>query len=183
MSQRGKHQAGPQLDPAPAPVGPWDRERLWLGPRRLLALMGPALRLVWRASPPETIGLVVLQTLSGVVLPLQVLAGKWALDSILAASRAGSELEVALPAVAAALVAMTAGQILTAAARDRQRLLPELTAQAAQEMLAEKAVALDLEALETPAFTTGSCARRPRRRIAPPTWSPTLPTSSAHRSP
>jgi len=151
VSKQGKHQAAPRLDPAPAPVGPWDREQLWLGPRRLLALMGPALRLVWRASAAETIRLLVLQTLSGVVLPLQVLAGKWALDSILATSRAGSELEVALPAVASALVAMTAGQILTAAARDRQRLLPELTAQAAQEMLAEKAVALDLEALETPA--------------------------------
>jgi len=76
VSKQGKHQAGPQLDPAPAPVGPWDRERLWLGPRRLLALMGPALRLVWRASAAETIRLLVLQTLSGVVLPLQVLAGK-----------------------------------------------------------------------------------------------------------
>ena len=152
MSERAKHQDGPRLDPGPQTGGPWDREQVRLGPRRLLALTAPALRLVWRASPAETINLLVMQTLSGLALPAQVLAGKWALDSILAASRSGSGLQAALPAVAVALAALTAAQIVMAAARHRQRLLPELAAQAAQEMLAQKAVALDLEALETPAF-------------------------------
>jgi len=58
-----------------------------LSPRRLLELLRPALRLVWKASPRETIHLVVTQILTGLVLPAQVLAGKWALDSIFDASR------------------------------------------------------------------------------------------------
>lgn len=123
-----------------------------LGPRRLLRLIAPALRLVWRASPRETVNLLLLTTLSGLTLPVQVLAGKWALDAVLEASRGGGAMDAALPEVAVALVAMTVGQLLASAARQRQRLLPEMTAQAAQEMLSQKAVSLDLEALETPAF-------------------------------
>ena len=61
-------------------------------------------------------------------------------------------MSAALPAVALALGALTVGQLLSSAARHRQRLLPQITAHTAQEMLAAKAVSLDLEALETPAF-------------------------------
>jgi len=93
-----------------------------------------------------------MQTLTGLALPLQVLAAKWALDSIFAASRSDGGMEGALPATAVALAAMTVGQIVAMTALHRQRLLPELAGQAAQEMLAEKAAAIDLEALETPAF-------------------------------
>ena len=143
---------GPQLKPGPPPGGQWERDEVRVSLRRLLTLMAPAWRLVWRASPRETIGLLAMQTLSGLALPAQVLAGKWALDSILAASRSDSGMQAALPAVVVALAAMTAGQILMAVARNRQRLLPELAAQTAQEMLIQKAVSLDLEALETPAF-------------------------------
>ena len=152
MSQRGEHKAGPQVERRWETVNPWEHAEVRLGPRRLLELMRPALRLVWRASPSETINLVAMQTLAGFALPAQVLAGTWALDSILDASRSGAGMAAALPMIAVALGAMTAGQILMAAARHRQRLLPELAGQTAQEMMAEKAVALDLEALETPAF-------------------------------
>ncbi len=152
MGQRGKHEGGRPIDRRWEEVNPWEHEDTRLGPRRLLELMRASLRLVWRASPSETVSLVVLQTLSGLALPLQVLAGKWALDSIFDASRADSGMEGALPAIAVALAAMTAGQIVAATARHRQRLLPELAGQEAQEMLGEKAVAIDLEALETPAF-------------------------------
>ena len=139
------------MDPQAQSVttGP-DEKRL--GPRRLLGLTGPALKLVWKASPRETMLLAGLQTLSGLMLPVQVLAGKWALDEVLAASDKDAGMSSALPAIAVALLAMTVGQLLASAARQRQRLLPEMTAQTAQEMLAEKAVSLDLQALETPAF-------------------------------
>ena len=133
-------------------MNPWEREDARLGPRRLLELLRASLRLVWRASPSETINLLVLQTLSGLALPAQVLAAKWALDSIFDASRSSGGMQDALPALTLALAAMTAGQIVATTARHRQRLLPELAGQAAQEMLAEKAAAIDLEALETPAF-------------------------------
>ena len=152
VSQRGKDEGRPPIDRRWEDVNPWEREDARLGPRRLLGLMRASLRLVWRASPSETINLLVLQTLSGLALPVQVLTAKWALDSIFDASRSNSGMEDALPALAVALAAMTAGQIVATAARHRQRLLPELAGQAAQEMLAEKAAAIDLEALETPAF-------------------------------
>ena len=152
MSQRGKHEGERPIDRRWEQDNPWEHEDARLGLRRLLALIRASLRLVWRASPSETINLLVLQTLSGLALPLQVLAGQWALDSIFDASRTDSGMDDALPAIAVALGAMTAGQIVAATARHRQRLLPELTGQVAQEMLAEKAAAIDLEALETPAF-------------------------------
>lgn len=152
MSQRGKDRDGPPIDRRWEDVNPWEREDARLGPRRLLELMRASLRLVWRASPSETISLLVLQVLAGLALPVQVVAAKWALDSVFAASRANGGMEDALPALALALAAMTAGQITATTARHRQRLLPELAGQAAQEMLAEKAAAIDLEALETPAF-------------------------------
>lgn len=152
MSQRGKDEGAPPIDRRWENVNPWEREDARLGPRRLLGLMRASLRLVWRASPAETISLLVLQILSGLALPVQVLAAKWALDSIFESSRSGSGMNDALPAVVVALAVMTAGQVVAATARHRQRLLPELADQAAQEMLAEKAAAIDLEALETPAF-------------------------------
>lgn len=152
MKGPAKDDGRPPIDRRWEHSNPWEREDARLGPRRLLELMRASLRLVWRASPSETISLLVLQVLSGLALPFQVLAAKWALDSIFAASRSNAGMQDALPALALALGAMTAGQIVATTARHRQRLLPELTGPAAQEMLAEKAAAIDLEALETPAF-------------------------------
>ncbi len=152
MSQRAKHEDRPRLDRGPQPADPWEHPDVRLRPRELAGLLGMALRLVWRASPRETALLLATQVASGLVLPAQVLAGKLALDAILEASRTGAGMGGALPAVGTALAAMTAGQMLTVAAAHRQRLLPELAAQSAQQMLAGQAVALDLAALETPAF-------------------------------
>ncbi|MGH2746020.1 MAG: hypothetical protein ACRDN8_26705, partial [Thermoleophilaceae bacterium] len=120
--------------------------------KRLVHLIGPSVRLVWRASPRETVILLVLQTLSGLALPAQVLAGKWALDEVLEASRAGAGMEDALPAAAVAVGTLTIGRLVSTASQQRVRLLPELVGQTAMTMLARKAVALDLVALETPAF-------------------------------
>ena len=125
-------------------------ERVALG--KLVSLVGPSLRLVWRASPQETIRVVALQTLLGLALPAQVLAGKWALDAVLEASRTRAGMEAALPAIAVALATIAAARVLLAFSTQRRALLPELVRRRAQEMLAEKAVSLDLETLETPAF-------------------------------
>ncbi|MDQ3607542.1 MAG: hypothetical protein M3459_01385, partial [Actinomycetota bacterium] len=95
MSQRGEHKAGPQEERPWETINPWEHAEVRLGPRRLLELMRPALRLVWRASPSETINLVAMQTLAGFALPAQVLAGTWALDSILDASRSGAGMTAA----------------------------------------------------------------------------------------
>ncbi len=153
LRQRRKHEPEPPKPAEPKPaVNLWDHQEVPLSARRLVELIRPAVKLVWIASPRETIYLVVSQTITGLVLPAQVLAGKWALDSILDASRTGGGLEAALPAVVIALTAMTAGQCLATSSRHRSRLLPELAGRASQEMLAKKAATLDLQALETPAF-------------------------------
>ena len=152
VTGRVKHKEAPPIDRRWEDVNPWELEDTRLGPRRLLELLRASLRLAWRASPSETISLVVLQTLSGLALPVQVLAGKSALDAIFAASRSGGGMESALPALGLAVAALTAGQIVATAAIHRQRLLPELAGQAAQEMLADKAATIDLEALETPVY-------------------------------
>ena len=62
-----------------------------LSPSRLLGLTRPALRLVWRASPRETINLLVLTSLSGLTMPAQLFAGKWALDGVLILDRTTRE--------------------------------------------------------------------------------------------
>ena len=152
MSQRAKHEERPRSERGLRPVDPWEHPEVRIRARELMRLLGLALRLVWRASPKETVILLATQIVAGLVLPLQVLAGKLALDAILEASRTGGGMEEALPIVIAALVAMTASQIVSVVSVHRQRLLPELAAQKAQELLAAQAVALDLEALETPAF-------------------------------
>ncbi|MGI8730296.1 MAG: ABC transporter ATP-binding protein [Solirubrobacteraceae bacterium] len=150
--RRSRHDVRPPATGEPKAPDIWDHTEVPLSARRLLELIRPAVRLVWIASPRETIYLVVSQTITGLVLPAQVLAGKWALDAILDASRTGDGLGAALPAVAIALTAMTAGQCLATSSRHRSRLLPELAGRASQEMLARKAATLDLQSLETPAF-------------------------------
>jgi ATP-binding cassette, subfamily B, bacterial len=119
---------------------------------KLLALTRPALSLVWRSSRSETIRMATLQTLSGLALPAQILAGKWALESVLKVSRQGAGMDAAIPPVAVALTAMVAARVIVVAASDTRRLLPELVGQTAQAMLAEKAASLDLASLENPSF-------------------------------
>jgi len=120
--------------------------------RKLVGLIRPSLRLVWRASRSETVLVVTLQALLGLALPAQVLAGKWALDSVLEASRTGAGLAQALPAVVVVIVAIAAARVMFATSMQRRPLLPELVRRTVQEMLARKAASLDLETLETPAF-------------------------------
>ncbi len=119
---------------------------------RLVTLVRPSLRLVWRASRSETILVVALQALLGLALPAQLLAGKLALDSVLEASRTDAGLERALPAVVVVIVVIAAARVLFATSMQRRPLLPELVRRTVHEMLARKAASLDLETLETPAF-------------------------------
>ena len=87
VSQRATDDGGPPpIDRRWEDVNPWEHEDARLSPRRLLELLRASLRLVWRASPSETINLLVLQTLSGLALPAQVLAAQWALARIVSST-------------------------------------------------------------------------------------------------
>ncbi len=81
---------------------------------------------------------VALQVLLGLALPAQLLAGKWALESVLDASRSGAGLEAALPAVFAVIAAIAAARVLLATSMQRRPLLPELVRRTVHEMLARK---------------------------------------------
>ncbi len=120
--------------------------------RRLLKQSRPALRLVWRASPSETLRVAALQILTGLTLPLQLVVGKQAVEALIDAGEDGSGVKL-LPVTLLLVATLSASRLVAVAARQRQRLLPELVGQTAQYMLAEKAASLDLATLETPTFS------------------------------
>ena len=120
--------------------------------RQLLALVRDALALVWRAAPREFVTAASLQVLSGLAAAAQLLIVKRLLDEVLAAERAGTGFSDAVPAAVALVgvtLAVTAAQVIQ---REYQRLLAELTRREAQNRILEVAVAVELEAFETPAF-------------------------------
>lgn len=130
-----------------------------------------ALKLAWLSSRSETVLVLSLQALVGLSFPLQLLAGKWALDQIVEAAHPGGgagtgtgtgkpipgphqhdNIKPALIAVAVALAVITVGRLLGALARHRQRLFPQLVRQTVHMLIGEKANTLDMLMLETPSF-------------------------------
>lgn len=120
--------------------------------RKLIGVTSNAIRLVWQSSRRETIAVFVLQVLMGLVLPAQVIAGKFALEAILDSARAELPLTTAGPEIGLFFGVFVSGRFLGAVNRERQRLLSELVSRNMQETLAEKAVSLDLVYFETPSF-------------------------------
>ncbi|MDP8944085.1 MAG: ATP-binding cassette domain-containing protein [Actinomycetota bacterium] len=118
----------------------------------MLRLTVPAARLLWLSGRRETLVTVGLQAAAGLALPAQVLAGKWALDEVVAASRAGAGMEAALPATAVAVAVLAAARLVAAVAMERRMLLPQLVGKTVHELLGERVLALDLATLETPEF-------------------------------
>ena len=120
--------------------------------RQLLRLIRDAIALVWRAAPREFLFAGSLQAFAGVATAAQLLLAKNVLDAVLQADRTGSSFRDALPAAAAFLgitLAVTAAGVIQ---REVQRLLAELTRREAQNRILDVAVAVELEAFETPSF-------------------------------
>lgn len=121
--------------------------------RKLVGVTARAVRLVWQSSRREAITVFVLQALSGLILPAQVLAGTLALNSIQKAiDEPGAGLSSTIPRIGLFLAIFAAGRFLSTVSQLRQRLLSELVTRNMQERLAEKAASLDLEHFETPSF-------------------------------
>ncbi|MGH9194131.1 MAG: ABC transporter ATP-binding protein [Acidimicrobiia bacterium] len=120
--------------------------------RKLIGVTSNAIRLVWQSSRRETIAVFILQVLMGLILPAQVITGKFALEAILGAARAGLPVTNAMPEMGLFFGVFVSGRFLSAVARERQRLLSELVSRNMHERLAEKAVSLDLFYFETPSF-------------------------------
>ena len=119
---------------------------------KLLRLTAPSVRLLWLSDRREVIVTVALQALAGLAFPAQVLAGKWALDEVIQASRTGAGIEAALPATAVAVAALAATRLVMAASTERRIVLPQLVARTVHELLGQKVLSLDLATLERPEF-------------------------------
>ena len=121
-------------------------------PRQLVGLIRDALALVWRAAPREFLLAGSLQAFAGIAVAAQLLLAKRVLDVILEAERTGGSFRDALPAASIFLgvtLAVTAAGVVQ---REVQRLLAELTRREAQNRILDVAVAVELEAFETPSF-------------------------------
>lgn len=126
-----------------------------------------AFRLAWSSSKSETVLVLTLQILVGLSFPLQLLAGKWALDEVVEAAHpagaartvsplpgphAHENVEAAFLAAAVAVAAVVAGRLIGAVSRQRQRLFPQLVRKTVNRLIGEQANTLDLQTLETPTF-------------------------------
>jgi ATP-binding cassette, subfamily B, bacterial len=136
----------------PVPIGGPAEAETKRSPRELLRLMRDALGLVWRAAPREFLLAASLQVLAGVGAAVQLVIAKRVLDELLAADKAGSSFDDAIPAAVlfvAVTLAITAAGVIQ---REYQRLLAELTRREAQNRILDVATAVELEAFETPSF-------------------------------
>jgi ATP-binding cassette subfamily B protein len=121
-------------------------------PRELARLLRDALGLVWRAARKEFLLAASLQVLAGIGAAVQLVIAKSVLDELLAADRAGTDFEDAIPAAVlfvAVTLAITAAGVIQ---REYQRLLAELTRREAQNRILDVATVVELEAFETPSF-------------------------------
>lgn len=114
--------------------------------------MGRALGLVWSAARREVAITVALQVVGAVALAAQLLVARSFLAAVVRGRVTGADLGDVLPQLLALGLATVVSGFVTTAARERQRLLGELTARHVQARLLEAATAVDLEAFETPTF-------------------------------
>jgi ATP-binding cassette, subfamily B, bacterial len=115
-------------------------------------LVGSAVSILHRAAGRDLTIVIALQVLSGVILAVEVLAGRDVLQGLLDADRTnGSISDFAVPLVALGVAGLLAG-VVNAVMRHEQHLLGELTARYVQSRLHDVACAVELEELERPAF-------------------------------
>ncbi|HZD22065.1 MAG TPA: ABC transporter ATP-binding protein [Acidimicrobiia bacterium] len=127
---------------------PSDSSRFGL--RKLPGTIRAATRLVWSAGRREFLVSSALQVVNGVGIAIQLLLGQRALGALLDPTSTG------MSAVApwAAAIAATAAVLFIASAvqREQQHILGQLVSREVRGQLLDVAIAVDLEAFETPAF-------------------------------
>lgn len=132
-----------------------------------LQLAVAAVKLAWSASRSEMLRVLMLQVLVGLTFPLQLVAGRWALDQVVDAAHpqgvssiapastvphVHENIEPALVAVGVAIAAIIFGRLVSAVARQRQRLFPLMVRRRVHTLIGERADTLDLSTLEAPSF-------------------------------
>jgi ATP-binding cassette subfamily B protein len=137
----------PALDGAGPPGGPPPRAEP-LPRRRLPALVGVGLRIVWGASARDLLLVAALQLLQGGALLGVLLAISSVLDAVLGAGGLGP----ALPLVGLLVLLLAVGGVAGALVSERDQLLSELVAQHVQRRVLGVAARTDYRAFETPAL-------------------------------
>jgi ATP-binding cassette, subfamily B, bacterial len=111
-----------------------------------------ALRMVV-ASGPRLFGLTaVAQLAQALLLLVQVLFAKLALEALLTADREGGELRDVLPPFIGLIAAAGVASLAAAVVLNGQRLLGELVQRRASGIITEVTTAVDLESFESPQF-------------------------------
>lgn len=120
--------------------------------RQLPALVKRAMRMVWSASPFHFVFSTILQLLAAAGAGAQLLLGKDALGSLLAADELGAGFGAVLPKLLA-LSAVTAGiRITTTLQSYSQGILRRKVGREAMDQILDVATAVDLAAFESPEF-------------------------------
>jgi ATP-binding cassette subfamily B protein len=129
-------------------VGPVDRRRQLLRTPRLTV---EALRLVWAASPGNTLTMLLFQALAGAGVAVQLLIAREILERLVGVTQGGAAGDLYLP-----LAYFTGVTVAVAAARalseHRQRLLGELVGRYAFDRIVTAASRSEYSAFETPRF-------------------------------
>jgi ATP-binding cassette subfamily B protein len=120
--------------------------------RRLPRLARRGVRILWVAARQDFLLSTGLQAIGGLGIAVQLLIGQRALQALLEAGRGGGSLADVLPW--AATVAVVAALLFFASAvqRERQQILGELVGRHMEERVLDVAVAVGLEAFESPSF-------------------------------
>jgi ABC-type multidrug transport system fused ATPase/permease subunit len=121
-------------------------------PRDLPRLVASGVRIVWRAARRELLALLALEAVTGVGTAVQVVAGRDALDVLLATQHGDAGVadvwpSVALLAVVTAVLGL-AGMVLF----EVQRLMNELTTRYAQDRILDVTCEVELATFDDPQF-------------------------------
>jgi ATP-binding cassette subfamily B protein len=132
-----------------------DQAQASAGPVRggeLARLVAAALRIVWRSSRRDFVAVVACSLLIGAGSSAQVLLAGHIAGRALSGSAAGAAVAALLPGVIGLVVVTAAVALVSAVARERQRVVGELVAKSAQAQVLQVAAGVRLEEFERPEF-------------------------------
>jgi ATP-binding cassette, subfamily B, bacterial len=138
--------------------------------RRLPRLCREAVRLVWAAGRRELLAVLAVKAVNGAGLAVVLLLGKGVLDEVIAAGRSGAGAGMVLPKLLLLTLVMAGLGFLSAIGREHREILAELAARHAQSRIIEVAGAVELEAYDRPASTTGWSGRPVAASSGPGRW-------------
>jgi ATP-binding cassette subfamily B protein len=118
----------------------------------LLDVSGSAIALAREASPRLFHGVAALQLSAVVVIALQVLLGKVAIERVLAVAQDGADVGPAVVALVALVAATAADGFITASLQHLQRLLGERVARLSWSRIVDVTTSVPLETFENPRF-------------------------------